>query len=128
MQEDLREENVSPLNSSYISGSRAKKMRLDNSLDFSNCFLQGKRTSTHAFMIHYLENDLEYGRLGIRIAKKKIKKAVERNRIKRIAREVFRNGRFNGIDMVLVLRNEKKFEYEKCYEQINEIFKTLKSL
>ena len=77
MQEDLREENVSPLNSSYISGSRAKKMRLDNSLDFSNCFLQGKRTSTHAFMIHYLENDLEYGRLGIRIAKKKIKKAVE---------------------------------------------------
>jgi len=106
MQEDLREENVSPLNSSYISGSRAKKMRLDNSLDFSNCFLQGKRTSTHAFMIHYLENDLEYGRLGIRIAKKKIKKAVERNRIKRIAREVFRNGHFNGIDMVLVLRNE----------------------
>ena len=128
MQEDLREENVSPLNSSNISGSRAKKMRLDNSLDFSNCFLQGKRTSTHAFMIHYLENDLEYGRLGIRIAKKKIKKAVERNRIKRIAREVFRNGRFNGIDMVLVLRNEKKFEFEKCYEQINEIFKTLKSL
>ena len=128
MQEDLREENVSPLNSSNISGSRAKKMRLDNSLDFSNCFLQGKRTSTHAFMIHYLENDLEYGRLGIRIAKKKIKKAVERNRIKRIAREVFRNGRFNGIDMILVLRNEKKFEYEKCYEQINEIFKTLKSL
>ena len=128
MQEDLREENVSPLNSSNISGSRAKKMRLDNSLDFSNCFLQGKRTSTHAFMIHYLENDLEYGRLGIRIAKKKIKKAVDRNRIKRIAREVFRNSHFNGIDMVLVLRNEKKFEYEKCYEQINEIFKTLKSL
>ncbi len=128
MQEDLREENVSPLNSSNISGSRAKKMRLDNSLDFSNCFLQGKRTSTHAFMIHYLENDLEYGRLGIRIAKKKIKKAVERNRIKRIAREVFRKGKFKGIDMVLVLRNEKKFEYEKCYEQINEIFKTLKSL
>ena len=128
MQEDLREENVSPLNSSNISGSRAKKMRLDNSLDFSNCFLQGKRISTHAFMIHYLENDLEYGRLGIRIAKKKIKKAVERNRIKRIAREVFRKGKFKGIDMVLVLRNEKKFEYEKCYEQINEIFKTLKSL
>ena len=128
MQEDLREENVSPLNSSNISGSRAKKMRLDNSLDFNNCFLQGKRTSKHAFMIHYLENDLEYGRLGIRIAKKKIKKAVERNRIKRIAREVFRKGNFKGIDMVLVLRNEKKFEYEKCYEQINEIFKTLKSL
>ncbi len=128
MQEDLREENVFPLNSSNISGSRAKKMRLDSSLDFSNCFLQGKRTSTHAFMIYYLENDLEYGRLGIRIAKKKIKKAVERNRIKRIAREVFRNGHFKGIDIVLVLRNEKKFEYEKCYEQINEIFKTLKSL
>ena len=128
MQEDLREESVSPLNSSNISGSRAKKMRLDNSLDFSNCFLQGKRTSTHAFMIHYLENDLEYGRLGIRIAKKKIKKAVERNRIKRIAREVFRKSHFDGMDMVLVLRNEKKYEYERCYEQINEIFKTLKSL
>ena len=128
MQEDLRAENVSPLNRSNISGSRAKKMRLDNSLDFLNCFLKGKRTYANAFMIQYLENDLEYGRLGIRIAKRKIKKAVERNRIKRIAREVFRKGRFNGIDMVLVLRNEKKYQYEKCYEQINEIFKTLKSL
>ena len=128
MQEDLREENVSPLNRSNTSGSRAKKMRLDNSLDFLNCFLKGKRTYTHAFMIQYLENDLEHGRLGIRIAKKKIKKAVERNRIKRIAREVFRKGHFNGMDMVLVLRNEKKYQYEKCYEQINEIFKTLKSL
>ena len=128
MQEDLRAENVSPLNRSNISGSRAKKMRLDNSLDFLNCFLKGKRTYTHAFMIQYLENDLEHGRLGIRIAKKKIKKAVERNRIKRIAREVFRKGHFNGMDMILVLRNEKKYQYEKCYEQINEIFKTLKSL
>ena len=128
MLEDLRAENVSPLNRSNISGSRAKKMRLDNSLDFLNCFLKGKRTYTHAFMIQYLENDLEHGRLGIRIAKKKIKKAVERNRIKRIAREVFRKGHFNGMDMVLVLRNEKKYQYEKCYEQINEIFKTLKSL
>ena len=128
MQEDLRAENVSPLNRSNNSGSRAKKMRLDNSLDFLNCFLKGKRTYTHAFMIQYLENDLEHGRLGIRIAKKKIKKAVERNRIKRIAREVFRKGRFNGMDMVLVLRNEQKYQYEKCYEQINEIFKTLKSL
>ena len=128
MQEDLRVENVSQLNRSNTSGSRAKKMRLDNSLDFLNCFLKGKRTYSHAFMIQYLENDLEYGRLGIRIAKKKIKKAVERNRIKRIAREVFRKGHFNGIDMVLVLRNEKKFEYERCYEQINEIFKTVKSL
>ena len=128
MQEDLRAENVSPLNRSNISGSRAKKMRLDNSLDFLNCFLKGKRTYTHAFMIQYLENDLEHSRLGIRIAKKKIKKAVERNRIKRIAREVFRKGHFNGMDMVLVLRNEKKYQYEKCYEQINEIFKTLKSL
>tara|TARA_B100000886_G_scaffold72274_1_gene46267 strand:+ start:14 stop:400 length:387 start_codon:yes stop_codon:yes gene_type:complete len=128
MQEDLREENVSLLNRSNTSGSRAKKMRLDNSLDFLNCFLKGKRTYTHAFMIQYLENDLEHGRLGIRIAKKKIKKAVERNRIKRIAREVFRKGHFNGIDMVLVLRNEKKYEYERCYEQINEIFKTVKSL
>ena len=128
MQEDLRAENVSPLNRSNISGSRAKKMRLDNSLDFLNCFLKGKRTYTHAFMIQYLENDLEHGRLGIRIAKKKIQKAVERNRIKRIAREVFRKGHFNGMDMILVLRNEKKYQYEKCYEQINEIFKTLKSL
>ena len=123
MQEDLREENVSPLNSSNISGSRAKKMRLDNSLDFSNCFLQGKRTSTHAFMIHYLENDLEYGRLGIRIAKKKIKKAVERNRIKRIAREVFRNGHFNGIDMVLVLRNEKNLNMKSVMSKLMRFLK-----
>ena len=81
MQEDLRAENVSPLNRSNTSGSRAKKMRLDNPLDFLNCFLKRKRTYTHAFVIQYLENDLEHVRLGIRIAKKKIKITQIKSRI-----------------------------------------------
>ena len=126
MLEDQREENAFQLSSSKASSFSAKKMRLDKPLDFKKCFSGGKRLSSPAFMIHYLKNDLSHGRLGIRIAKKKIRKAVHRNRIKRVAREVFRKSMFEGLDIILVLRNEKNYEHSRCYEQINEIFSNLK--
>ena len=59
--------------------------------------------------------------------KKKVKKAVDRNKIKRVAREVFRRKGFDGFDIILVLRNEKNYKHSKCYEQINEIFSNLKT-
>ena len=126
MLEDQREENAFLLNSSKASSFSAKRMRLDKPFDFKKCFSRGKRLSSPAFIIHYLENDLTHGRLGIRIAKKKVKKAVDRNKIKRVAREVFRRKGFDGFDIILVLRNEKNYKHSKCYEQINEIFSNLK--
>ena len=75
--------------------------------------------------MHYVENNVPSARLGVNIAKKKIRKAVDRNKIKRIAREVFRKQKFEGIDIVLILKNEKIFEKTSYNVLINEIFNEL---
>ena len=51
-------------------------------------------------------NLLSYPRLGLTIAKKQVKLAVQRNRIKRIARESFRQNRevLPNVDIVLLAR------------------------
>ena len=87
-------------------------MRLTNPKDFKKCFQAGKRTNNKVFSLYYLENGGLPGRLGVNIAKSKINKAVDRNKIKRVAREVFRKGNFMGLDIVLLLKNEKNYWYQ----------------
>jgi ribonuclease P protein component len=47
-------------------------------------------------------------RLGLAIARKQVRRAVDRNRLKRIARECFRKQRdaLHGIDLVVMARAE----------------------
>ena len=53
-----------------------------------------------------LRNDLEHSRLGI-AATKKLGGAVQRNRAKRLIREVFRRNKIaQGLDIVVIPRRE----------------------
>ena len=97
-------------------------MRLTNPLDFKRCFSRGKRVKNAAFVLHYVDNGGQSARLGVNIAKKKLKKAVDRNKIKIVAREVFRKGKFAGVDIILILKNEKNYEKSRCSILINEVF------
>ncbi len=51
-------------------------------------------------------NDLTHARLGLVIAKKNVRRAVDRNRVKRIARESFRHHRaeLDNLDIVVLAR------------------------
>ena len=51
-------------------------------------------------------NNLAYARLGLAISKKQCKKAVARNRLKRIIRESFRQNQaaLGGLDIVVMNR------------------------
>jgi len=53
-------------------------------------------------------NDLDYPRLGLVVARKNVRLAVRRNRIKRVVRETFRQEqpRLGGIDIVFLARKE----------------------
>ena len=51
-------------------------MRLTNPLDFKRCFSKGKRVKNAVFVLHYVENSGQPARLGVNIAKKKIKKKL----------------------------------------------------
>lgn len=69
-------------------------------------FKTGVRFHEKTMLIIVTKNTLGVSRLGLAIAKKNVKKAVDRNRIKRIARESFRHNQFilKGIDIVVVAR------------------------
>lgn len=47
-------------------------------------------------------------RLGVVVSKKVVKKATERNRIKRITREAFRLGEFGNSSLDIVIRIRKR--------------------
>ena len=59
-------------------------------------------------MVYGVENGRDYPRLGISIGRKKVRRAVARNQIKRLLREAFRLGKEElpaGIDLVVVPRS-----------------------
>ncbi|SCY13584.1 ribonuclease P protein component [Basfia succiniciproducens] len=57
---------------------------------FKYVFEQPLRASTPEITILARRNDLQYPRLGLTVAKKHLKRAHERNRVKRLCRESFR--------------------------------------
>lgn len=81
--------------------------RMNNPKDFRRAF-ERKRPASDPFMVVYgAENGLDHARLGISVAKKKIRKACDRNRVKRLVREAFRLNKVEiptGIDFVVVPR------------------------
>ncbi|MGV6861488.1 MAG: ribonuclease P protein component [Putridiphycobacter sp.] len=68
----------------------SKKLKLLNSEDYQSVFSKPKRFGNNTFTVLARENGLNHPRLGLAISKKCAKKAVDRNRIKRLFRESFR--------------------------------------
>jgi ribonuclease P protein component len=66
--------------------------RLKKRYEFRQAQLRGRRIHTPHFLIVVLPNALHNTRLGITVTKK-VGTAVQRNRIKRVVREVFRRNR-----------------------------------
>lgn len=84
-----------------------KSMRLLNSNDFQCVFDDAPlRTSHQHFLFLARQNELNRPRLGLVIAKKNIRLAVDRNRMKRLIRETFRakQQQLAGIDVIVLAR------------------------
>ena len=84
-----------------------KSLRLLNAPAYKAVFDDAKiKVSTQQLLFLARPNDLSHPRLGLVIAKKNAKHAVQRNRIKRIARESFRlaQHQIGGIDTVVLAR------------------------
>jgi ribonuclease P protein component len=58
--------------------------------EFKHVFNAAKRAGDRHLTIFYTANELNHPRLGLAVSKKVSKLAVDRNRIKRLARETFR--------------------------------------
>ncbi|MGF7432429.1 MULTISPECIES: ribonuclease P protein component [Pasteurellaceae] len=68
----------------------SRELRLLTPTQFKYVFEQPLRASTPEITILARPNDLQYPRIGLTVAKKHLKRAHDRNRIKRLCRESFR--------------------------------------
>jgi ribonuclease P protein component len=84
--------------------------RIKHPADFRRAF-DRKRSASDAWMVVYgVENGLPHARLGLSVSRKKVRRAHERNRVKRLLREAFRLSKSAippGLDLVIVPRGPK---------------------
>lgn len=83
-----------------------KSARLLRPAEFKNVFNDPVRFSRHGVIVLARKTESGAARVGLAIAKKHVKRAHERNRIKRLARETFRLHpvRNCGMDCVVLVR------------------------
>jgi ribonuclease P protein component len=76
--------------------------------EFEAVLRSGVRVSTRNFVARALANATLYPRLGMIAGKKSAPRAVDRNRAKRLSREVFRGGGsgIGGFDVTVQLRSD----------------------
>lgn len=85
----------------------SKAKRLTKPEEFRAVFNQALCSKSACFTILARPNDSEVARLGVMVAKRFIKSAVQRNRIRRIIRESFRHHQqlLLGLDLIVMARN-----------------------
>lgn len=80
-------------------------MRLVNPDDFKRVFSKGRRVHQPPLSLVYVVNGLAHSRIGLAIGKRLARRAIERNRVKRLVRESFRvrKQEVEGMDCVFYL-------------------------
>ncbi len=87
-----------------------QRKRLISAHQYQAVFRAPSRSSDQVLTVLARRNDLEHPRLGLAIQKKILKRAVARNRVKRIVRESFRHHQslLDGLDVVVIGRQGLK--------------------
>jgi ribonuclease P protein component len=81
--------------------------RLKDPKDFRRAYERRRYESDQVLVVYGVENRLAHTRLGISVARKKVRAASSRNRLKRLVREAFRLSKTEiplGIDLVVIPR------------------------
>ncbi|MBB4013630.1 ribonuclease P protein component [Niveibacterium umoris] len=102
--------------------------RLHTGEEFSAVFAHRRVVRGQVFNLHYRPNALCSARIGFVVAKKLARRAVQRNLIKRIGREVFRLERASLPCCDLVLRlsaSPKAVSRENLRAEVQMLFKRL---
>ncbi len=80
-----------------------RHQRIIKTDDFSSVFRLRPVHRTQHFVLYLRPNPLGHARLGVVVAKRLAARAVTRNLIKRLAREVFRQASLGAVDCIVRL-------------------------
>ena len=112
-----------------VSHNFSKQKRLLEAKHFKRVFdSPDKKLSTSYILLLVCKNDLDHPRLGLVIGKKSVKLAVQRNRLKRQIREVFRLNQhlIDSYDVVVVARRGlAEVESNELHDQFIKFWKRL---
>lgn len=99
--------------------------RLLTAKQYKQVFTDPIKATSRNFTLLACHNSLEFSRLGLIVAKKNVRFAVDRNRIKRIIRESYRhsNNQFPDLDcVILVRRGSSKLVNQVLFEQLQGLW------
>jgi ribonuclease P protein component len=85
------------------SSAYTREQRIVKTDEFSSVFRLRPTQRTAHFVLYTRTNDLQHARLGVVAAKRLAPRAVTRNTIKRVARELFRQAALPAIDCIVRL-------------------------
>jgi len=96
-------------------------LRLKKNLEFKRVYKQGRSVANRFAVMYILHNGTPHRKAGFSVSKK-IGGAVERNKLKRLFREVYRLNQenlINGIDIVFIARQAAK---EASFQELTKAF------
>ena len=106
-----------------------RETRLRRPAEFAALRTSSGRLGGRCFHLRHAPNALGHARLGLAISKRVSKRAVERNRIKRLVRESFRRVRTQlpDIDVMVMARSQAAgVDGVDLLAQLNELWKKLR--
>lgn len=107
-----------------------KNYRILNQKDYQEILKKNTYTKGKYWGLIIKKNEYNIPRLGVIVAKKNYNKAVDRNRFKRIAREVFRvrKNKLGNFDFVVMKKKTANVNNKILTTELNELFSKYKKI
>jgi ribonuclease P protein component len=112
-----------------MSNSLAQSARITNSKEFAHVFKKGHHSQSKFWKIVASNSGNSFSRLGLAMSKKDHKKAVDRNHLKRLARETFRKNRsvLDHLDFVVMAKKSHKKNNSEITLDLLSLMKKVKN-
>lgn len=107
-----------------LSFSFPKELKIRKTSQYDEIFGKSRKLGGEHFSILYARNSLGHPRAGLVVGKKSVPGSVDRNRVKRVLREVFRRNKplFGSMDVVFVAgKGSEKLDYARAKGEIEAI-------